>query len=224
MFFDRSVREEGGRPAGLPAPRFAIVGAGPAGLVTAIALMKRLHRPFEAWLIDGEEAPGAFGNGPAGAAPTTEPARELSVAPDRPDDFADWLKARWLAGGVVVPLRRPQELHVPRALFRDYVMARFGQALSLRKDVRIRTFRGHVRHIRNGTTGPNLCFQDGECADFNHVFLTAGFSACKADARMLSVVAADGGLPPSGFSETVRRVYRAVLSAAPQGLARASRP
>ncbi len=123
MFFERGVREDGTRPAGSPVLKLAIIGAGPSGLVTAIALMKRLHRPFEAWLVDAEDAPGAFANGAAGNAPTTEPARDLSVVPERPDDFADWLKAGWLAGGTIATLRRPQDLHAPRSLFRDYVMA-----------------------------------------------------------------------------------------------------
>lgn len=182
MFFERGVREDGARPAGSSALKLAIIGAGPSGLVTAIALMKRLHRPFEAWLIDAEDAPGAFGNGVAGTVPTTEPARDLSVVPERPDDFADWLKAGWLAGGTIATLRRPQDLHAPRSLFRDYVMARFGEALSARKDVRIRTFRGHVRHVGTDGTGPYLCFRDGEQVAFDHVFVATGFGTAQREA------------------------------------------
>ncbi|MCR6499358.1 FAD/NAD(P)-binding protein [Shinella sp. CPCC 101442] len=182
MFFERGVGEDGPWPTGGPILKIAIIGAGPSGLVTAIALMKRLHRPFEAWLIDAEDAPGAFGNGAAGMAPTTEPARDLSVAPERPDDFADWLKSNWLADGTIATLRRPQDLHVPRALYRDYVMARFGEALSLRKDVRIRTFRGHVRHVDIDAAMPRLVFRDGECADFDHVFVATGFGVAQREA------------------------------------------
>lgn len=182
MFFDRGMREDAAWPAGVPALKIAIIGAGPSGLATAIALMKRLHRPFEAWLVDAEDAPGAFGNGAAGLVPTTEPARDLSVVPERPDDFADWLKTNWLAGGTVTTLCRPQDLHVPRALFRDYVMARFGEVMALRKDVRIRTFRGHVRHVDVGGATPRLIFHDGECADFDHVFVATGFGTAQREA------------------------------------------
>lgn len=44
MFFDRGMREDAAWPAGVPALKIAIIGAGPSGLATAIALMKRLHR------------------------------------------------------------------------------------------------------------------------------------------------------------------------------------
>lgn len=55
MFFERAVREEGA--SSVPAMRIAVIGAGPSGLATTIALMRRVHRPFEAWLIDAEDAP-----------------------------------------------------------------------------------------------------------------------------------------------------------------------
>ncbi|WP_439629622.1 FAD/NAD(P)-binding protein [Shinella sp.] len=180
MFFERAVREEGA--SSVPAMRIAVIGAGPSGLATTIALMRRVHRPFEAWLIDAEDAPGAFGDGPAGRALTTEPARDLSVLPDRPDDFAEWLKGSLLAGGAVAALRGPQDLHVPRAVFRDYVMARFGEALSLRRDVRIRTFRGAVRHIGVAGTGLRVAFRDGESAEFDHVVVATGFGIAEREA------------------------------------------
>ena len=92
MFFERVVREDALLAGALPMIRIAVIGAGPSGLATVIALMRRFHRPFEAWMIDAGDAPGAFGDGPAGKAFTTEPARDLSVFPDRPDDFSRWLK------------------------------------------------------------------------------------------------------------------------------------
>ena len=179
MFLESIARQDG--PDVPPALRVAVVGAGPSGLVTAIALMKRFHRPFEAWLIDAEDAPGAFGDGPAGKALTTEPARDLSVIPDRPDDFADWLKTNLLKGGDVVALHGPQDMHVPRALFRDYVMARFSEALAIRKDVRIRSFRGFVRHAGPEASGVRLCFREGESAVFDHVFVATGFGVAERE-------------------------------------------
>lgn len=181
MFFERRVRQDGSRA--LRMMQVAVIGAGPSGLATTIALMKRLHQPFEAWLIDAEDAPGAFGNGPEGRALTCEPARDLSVIPDRPDDFADWLKAGLLADGTIAALRGPQDLYVPRSLFRDYVMARFAEALSLRKDVRIRTFRGHVHGIDTTATGVRLAFRENENVEFDHVFLATGFGTTQREAR-----------------------------------------
>ncbi|QRI62231.1 FAD/NAD(P)-binding protein [Shinella sp. PSBB067] len=182
MFFE-TITGEGAPPAGTPTmARIAVIGAGPSGLATVIALMRRFHRPFEAWMIDAEDAPGAFGDGPAGAALTAEPARDLSILPDRPDDFARWLKDNLLAAGTVSALRGPQDLHVPRALFRDYAMGRFGEALSLRRDVRIRTISGTVGHLCTNTEGVRVAFRDGEGAVFDHVFVATGFGAAQREA------------------------------------------
>ncbi|AOF92538.1 FAD/NAD(P)-binding protein [Sinorhizobium sp. RAC02] len=162
--------------------QIAVIGAGLSGLATTIALMKRFHQPFEAWLIDAEDAPGAFGNGPAGKALATEPARDLSVIPDRPDDFADWLNGSLLADGAIASLRGPQDLHVPRALFRDYVLARFSEALSLRKDIRIRTFLGEVRDAVPRNDRVQLRFREGDRAEFDHVFIATGLGAAQREA------------------------------------------
>jgi uncharacterized NAD(P)/FAD-binding protein YdhS len=176
MFIERVARQES------PMMQIAVIGAGLSGLATTIALMKRFRQPFEAWLIDAQDAPGAFGNGPAGRALTSEPARDLSVIPDRPDDFADWLKSSLLADGPIASLRGPQDLHVPRALFRDYVMARFSEALSLRKDIRIRTFRGEVRDAIPQNDRVRLRFREGDRAEFDHVFIATGFGAAQREA------------------------------------------
>ncbi|WP_411037163.1 FAD/NAD(P)-binding protein [Shinella sp. BYT-45] len=180
MFFERVVREDASLAGAMT--RIAVIGAGPSGLSTVIALMRRFHRPFEVWMVDAEDAPGAFGDGPAGTALTAEPARDLSVLPDRPDDFACWLKTNFLSDGTVAALRGPQDLHVPRAVFRDYVMARFGEALSLRRDVRIRTIRGAVRHIGAESPGVRIGFLDGESAVFDHAFIATGFGIAQREA------------------------------------------
>lgn len=182
MFFERIVREDASPSGARPMARIAVIGAGPSGLATVIALMRRFHRPFEAWMIDAGDAPGAFGDGPAGRAFTTEPARDLSVLPDRPDDFARWLKDGFLADGAVTALRGPQDLHVPRALFRDYAMARFGEALALRKDVRLRTLCAAAQRIDIEGDGVRIGFGDGESALFDHAFIATGFGFAQREA------------------------------------------
>ena len=171
-------------PSGRTAPmvRIAVLGAGPSGLATVIALMRRFHRPFEAWMIDAEDAPGAFADGPAGQALTSEPARDLSILPDRPDDFTRWLKDNFFSDGTVTALRGPQDLHAPRALFRDYGMTRFGEALALRRDVCMRTIRATVRHIGLDAHGVRLAFREGESAHFDHVFVATGFGLAQREA------------------------------------------
>ncbi len=182
MFFERVVREDALLAGALPMIQIAVIGAGPSGLATVIALMRRFHRPFEAWMIDAGDAPGAFGDGPAGKAFTTEPARDLSVFPDRPDDFSRWLKDGFLADGAVAALRGPQDMHVPRALFRDYVMARFGEVLARRKDVRLRTLCGVVHRIDGEGERVRIGFGDGETAVFDHVFVATGFGFVQREA------------------------------------------
>lgn len=132
-------------------------------------------------MIDAEDAPGAFAEGAGGAALTAEPARDLSVLPDRPDDFARWLGDDLAARGVV-PLHGPHDLHVPRALFRAYLMNRFSEALVLRRDVRIRTVRGAARHIGSAADGVRIGFQEGESAVFDRVFVATGFGLAHREA------------------------------------------
>jgi len=181
MFFERGARQET-MPAGAqPLLRIAVVGAGPSGLAVAIALMRRLPQSFEAWMIDAEDAPGAFAEGAGGAALMAEPAGDLSVLPDRPDDFALWLGDE-LAARAVAPLHGPQDLHAPRTLFRAYLMKRFSEALAMRPDVRIRTVRDAVRHIGAAAGGVRLGFQEGESALFDHVFVATGFGLAHREA------------------------------------------
>lgn len=176
MFFETVARQDAAFAGGSPRAKVAVIGAGPSGLATMIALMRRFHRPFEAWIVGAEDAPAAaFGDGLDGGALTAEPARELSVIPDRPDDFSGWLTENFLSNGVITALRGPQDLHVPRTVFRDYLMARFGEALCFRKDVRIRTMRATVRDVRAERDGVHIGFLDGESAVFDHVFLASGF-------------------------------------------------
>lgn len=181
MIFEKVAEEDFPRGVALPVPRIAVIGCGPSGLAMTIALMKRLHRPFDAWMIDASEAPGAFGDGLAGEALMCEPAGDLSVTPDRQDDFVDWLRDGMLGDGSVAVLRGPQGLHVRRSLFRDYVMARFADALAARKDVGIRTFRGGVRRVEPAGGGAGVVFADGERVSFDHVFLATGCGTARRE-------------------------------------------
>ncbi|MFC3075667.1 FAD/NAD(P)-binding protein [Shinella pollutisoli] len=218
--------------------RIAVVGAGFSGLAVTIALLRRLHCPFEIWMIDAADAPAAFAEGPAGEALTAEPARDLSLLPERPDDFAEWLRRTLLADGAVRALNGPGSLHVRLSLFRTYVMARFGEAIGARRDVGMRMLRGDVARIDPLAHGGRVVLCDGEMADFDHVFIAAGAARPCDDGQSLAAdeggrLFAGGerlsglsvvGAAVSGFPDMVRQAYRAALEVRPRGVADARRP
>jgi uncharacterized NAD(P)/FAD-binding protein YdhS len=172
MFLERLARQDNQKAS--PRIRIAVIGAGPAGLATVIALMNRLHRPFEASLIDAGDAPGSFGEGPAGEALMNEPAGDMSVVANRPDDFVDWLNGSLLSAGSISALRGPRDMHVPRAVFRDYLIARFSQSLDIRRDVSIRTVQACVRRVDRDAGSVRVTYEDGDSADFDHVYVATG--------------------------------------------------
>ncbi|MCV3734949.1 FAD/NAD(P)-binding protein [Rhizobium sp. TRM96647] len=157
-------------------PHIAIVGRGPAGMTTAIALLRRLRRPFHLWMIDAADFPQSFGNGPAGQALMSERAGQLSALADRPLDFVDWLKAGLDSGrGTVLALRGFENVYVPRSVFRDYLTARFGEAFAARRDTTVQTVSAAVTALRPASGG-RLCLalDDGSEMAFDQVFLSTG--------------------------------------------------
>jgi len=222
-----------------PCPRHvAVVGAGLSGLAVTVALLRRLHRPFGISMIDAGDAPGALAGGAADEGLTAEPARSLSLFPERPDDFADWLKGTLLADGSVFALNGPGSLHVRPSLLRSYVMARFAEAIGARRDVGMRMLRERVMRIDPLAEGGRVVFDDGGMADFDHVFVAADAARLTPDRGSLSAddngrLFAGGerlaglsvvGAAASGFPETVRKAYRAVLEVRPRGVTHTRRP
>lgn len=215
----------------------AVVGAGFSGLAVTVALLRRLHCRFEISMIDAGDAPGILGEAAADEGLTAEPARNLSLFPERPEDFADWLKGALLADGSVFALNGAGSLHVRPALFRSYVMARLAEAIGARRDVGMRMLRDRVVRIDPLARGGRVVLGDGEVADFDHVFVAADAARLTTDRTSLS--ADDGGRlfaggrrlaglsvvgAASGVPETVRQAYRAALEARPRGVVPARRP
>ncbi|MDX3924481.1 MAG: FAD/NAD(P)-binding protein [Shinella sp.] len=175
MFFQKVCHTDLPPPAASSKPlRIAVVGCGPAGIITIIALMRRLHRPFHAWMIDAAESPGAFGEGASGEARMNSPAGELSALADRPRDFALWLGSNMFATAAAAAIPGLEHIYAQRSLYRDYLMSRFAETLSDRPDVTLCVARHTVSTVAPGDGGFRLAFEDGECLDSDLVFLAAG--------------------------------------------------
>lgn len=181
--------------------RIAIVGRGPAGMTTAIALLRRLRQPFHLWVIDASEQAGSFGAGPAGQALMSEPAGQLSAFADRPSDFVDWLEGS-LSGtyGAVRALHGFENVYVPRSVFRDYLVSRFGEAFADRRDVTVQIVSATVDAAEEAANGRvTLRLDGGNALLFDHVFLATGYgskvgeaSAWQAAERILRGTTARG--------------------------------
>lgn len=172
-------------PAALPVDgrlRIAIVGRGPAGIATAIALLRRLRRPFHLWMIDAADFPGSFGNGVAGQATMSERAGHLSVLADRPSDFVDWLESA--AGpSSVTALRGFEHVYVPRSVFRDYLTMRFGEIFADRRDTTVQTVSAAVTALETlPGDGLALTLDDGSRMIFDEVLLATGHGRAGGEA------------------------------------------
>jgi len=73
-------------------PKIAIVGRGFTGMMTAIALLKGLRKPFHLVMFDPQpKIDGGEGLRPSTATLLNSRVRDLSVDPEMRDDFRQWL-------------------------------------------------------------------------------------------------------------------------------------
>jgi uncharacterized NAD(P)/FAD-binding protein YdhS len=160
-------------------PRFAIVGRGFSGMMTAIALMKTVHTPFHLQLFDPNSSVSggqALSSARASTILNTR-VRDLSVSAGDTDDFNDWLcsNAEFRAA---VPAAIPgfRQIFVPKEIFSDYVYQRFSEALSSRKDITVQVCPEPVVAIRR-SHGKRFLLESANRANplFDTVILATGY-------------------------------------------------
>src|SRR5215510_13075409 len=119
-------------------PNICVIGGGFTGVAAAIACLKRFAHPFDLTIVE----PGAdLGRGAAygGHHPLhllNVRTRDLSILPDRPQDFLNWAFAQ-IDQGENVPGLHEGLAHsfLPRELFGSYARQRLFEAIESRADV-----------------------------------------------------------------------------------------
>lgn len=145
--------------------RAAVVGGGFSGVATALQLC---GRGVDTLLVG---APALFGRGVAYGAAQPEhllnvPADRMGIAPDAPEDFADWLGLRGDARGEFVP----------RVDYGRYLDDRLRRARA-EHAARLRVRRAEVLAMAHGPGGWRLRLDDGAALEADVVVLAPGAPA-----------------------------------------------
>ncbi|EJT04017.1 hypothetical protein RCCGE510_16644 [Rhizobium sp. CCGE 510] len=157
--------------------RIAIVGRGFTGIMTAIALFKRVDRPFHLIMFD-PRAKIDIGEGISQPASTvlTSRVRDLSVDPELPDDFRRWLETNGSWDDRPISDRAGIEhAFVSGEIFSTYVYKRFSEALTSRPDVVVQFASDAVTAVdRHLDRGYSVSLGAEQHARFDAVFLATG--------------------------------------------------
>lgn len=174
LFSDSSQRPAtAGRMA-----KVGIVGRGFTGLMTAIALLKGFDRPFHLVMFDPQpKIEGGEVVSQTASTVLNSRVRDLSVDPNVPDDFRQWLETGDAWRDRVNPSAVSVEhAFVPGETFSAYVYQRFSEALRGRTDVVVQVCPESVtaidRHPRNGLS---VFFGEQQRTHFDAVFLATGY-------------------------------------------------
>ncbi|MBB3976670.1 putative NAD(P)/FAD-binding protein YdhS [Rhizobium azooxidifex] len=155
--------------------KIAIVGRGFTGLMTAIALLKTVDRPFHLVLYDPHPKIDNWEEiGRPASTLLNSRVRDLSVNPAAREDFRRWLEARRNGGEVAAG--NVDHAFVPGEVFSAYVYQRFSEALRERTDVVVQLRADSVTAIdRHSRDGLSVSSGEGGQARFDAVFLATGY-------------------------------------------------
>lgn len=164
-----------------PLARIAIVGRGFTGLMTAIALLKALDRPFHLVLYDPyPKIDGGVAAGRSASALINSRVRDLSIDPAARDDFRRWLETD--TGERDQPTAtNVDHAFVPGEVFSAYVYQRFSEALRGRTDVMVQVRADRVTAIeRHAGLGLSVLTGDGQDR-YDAVLLATGYGLRDGD-------------------------------------------
>jgi uncharacterized NAD(P)/FAD-binding protein YdhS len=160
--------------------QIVVVGRGFSGMMTAIALLKTVTRPFHLRLFDPHST--ISGGQALASAHSTEilnsRVRDLSVS-GQPDDFTDWLTDNH-AFRQTVPAAIPGfgQIFVQKAIFSDYVYQRFSEALAERRDVTVQMLNDIATRVRKSLNdGFFVDLESGGAVHCDVAFLATGYGA-----------------------------------------------
>lgn len=166
------------RPDNSLLAKIAIVGRGFTGLMTAIALLKKLDRPFHLVMFDPQpKIDGGAVVGQTNATVLNSRVRDLSVNPQAPDDFREWLETDEATRGLLdTDDLSVEHSFVSGEIFSAYVYQRFSEALRDRTDVVIQVCPEIVTAVdRHPNGGLSVFFGDQQRGRFDTVFLATGY-------------------------------------------------
>jgi uncharacterized NAD(P)/FAD-binding protein YdhS len=157
--------------------KIAIVGRGFTGLMTSIALLKAITRPFHLVMYDPQQTVDISTGASQSATILNSRVRDLSLNPSMRDDFGRWIEtsAKRPSGDGNVDTSLDQSF-VTGELFGIYVHQRFSEALQDRTDVVVQICPQIVNSIdHSDDEGFEISFGESQSSWFDAVFLATGY-------------------------------------------------
>ncbi|MDO9416698.1 FAD/NAD(P)-binding protein [Pararhizobium sp.] len=193
-----------------PLAKIAIVGRGFTGIMTAIALLKGFERPFHLVMFDPQ--PKIDGGEDVNQSVTllNSRVRDLSVNPDRRDDFRQWLETDEAARQRLDAVNENVDhAFVPGEIFSAYVYQRFSEALRRRPDVVVQVCPESVTAIdRHPQSAFTVVSSDQKRTVFDAVFLATGYGLREAASEAQALSAVRNAVVVGGGVHAVDRALR----------------
>ncbi|ESR25363.1 FAD/NAD(P)-binding protein [Lutibaculum baratangense] len=166
-----------------PPVRIGIVGCGISGAAAAIAIARRMSGPTELVIADasGHFGPG-FAHGPAAGRGEllNVRARDLSMVPDAPGDFTNWLAGQAAGRDDAAP-----ESFQPRATFGRYAGERLREALSGSRNVATTLLTDEAVAAEPAGDRLRVRFRHHGCQEFDALFVATGYGTREPSLRRL---------------------------------------